>query len=801
MSDSNLQTIAGASSSSIIITGSTIGGLCSSRWPDPFALLGAHRVDGTTVVRTFQPGARSVTVLAPVNTTAPVTNGAASSTTTTKAAPAPVSTLVPAQVSARMPPPSVHGAVLATLVDADGSGLFAGVVPGLSVGEHYLLCITWPGTGPTASADLQQITEDAYGFGPLLGELDLHLLAEGNHRQLGRCLGAQAISVDGIAGTRFALWAPNAWRVSVVGDFNHWDGRRHPMRLRPQAGVWELFVPRIGAGTVYKYELLGADGSLQPLKADPVARATELPPKTGSVVAHNVDFAWQDAQWMAGRAARQQPDQPLSIYEVHAGSWMRVMEEGARSLDWDELATRLIPYVLGMGFTHLEFLPIMEHPFGGSWGYQPLGQFAPSARFGTPHAFARFVDTCHRAGLGVILDWVPAHFPADAHGLARFDGSALYEHQDPREGFHQDWNTLIFNLGRNEVCGFLIASALEWLEHFHIDGLRVDAVASMLYRDYSRKAGEWIPNIYGGRENLEAVAFLRNLDQVVAERCPGALMIAEESTAWPGVSAPVAEGGLGFNYKWNMGWMHDTLHYMALDPLYRRHHHHEMTFSMVYAFSEKFVLPISHDEVVHGKGSLVNKMPGADLWQRLANLRAYLGFMWTHPGKKLLFMGCELAQESEWNHDASVEWDLIDDPRHRGVQTLVRDLNRVYAEEPALHACDTRAEGFAWVVGDDSINSVFAFLRQDTAGARVLVVSNLTPQAHPEYRIGIPGAASGRLPRWVELLCSAERAYGGDTSGPCNPDIVAYTHGAHGFAQSVVLHLPALSTLILKETR
>ena len=756
-----------------------VDALASGRWHDPFAVLGPHAdpqlQDGLTVVRTFQPGARSVRVLA-----AGAQPGAAS---------------------------------LATLADSDGNGLFSGNVAGLAAQDRYLLCIEWP--QPSGEAQLQY-TEDPYAFGPLLGDLDLHLLAEGTHRELGRCLGAQALTVDGIAGTRFALWAPNAWRVSVVGDFNSWDGRRHPMRLRSRAGVWELFIPRIGAGTIYKYELIGADGTLLPLKADPVARATELPPLTGSVVAQAAPFAWRDAAWVAARPERQQPNQPLSIYEVHAASWMRVMEDGGRNLDWDELSTRLIPYALGMGFTHVEFLPVMEHPFGGSWGYQPLGQFAPSARFGTPQAFARFVDSCHVAGLGVILDWVPAHFPADTHGLARFDGSALYEHQDPREGFHQDWNTLIYNLGRNEVCGFLIASALEWLETYHIDGLRVDAVASMLYRDYSRKAGEWIPNMYGGRENLEAVAFLRKLNDVVAERCPGALMIAEESTAWPGVSAPVADGGLGFSYKWNMGWMHDTLHYMECDPLYRRHHHHELTFGLVYAFSEKFVLPISHDEVVHGKGSLVDKMPGSELSQRLANLRAYLGFMWTHPGKKLLFMGCELAQVREWNHDASVEWDLLDDPRHRGVQRLVRDLNRIYAGEPALHRDDTRAEGFAWVVGDDSANSVFAYLRRDAGensgdSANILVICNMTPVPHAAYRIGVPVRAGQSGSRWAEILDTDSAVYGGTGSGSgggnsddnnaSNPTVVAQTWASHGFAHSVALMLPPLSIKIFKEIR
>jgi 1,4-alpha-glucan branching enzyme len=582
---------------------------------DPFAVLGAHRAGSTTELRTFQPGAVAVRAV------------------------------------------SDSGNI--ELEQIDKTGLFVGRSdnPG-----NYKLHIAWPGSG----GNVVQETEDPYAFGLLLGELDLHLIAEGRHRELGRCLGALPMTIDGVEGTRFAVWAPNARRVSVVGDFNGWDGRRHPMRLRVQAGVWELFIPRIGAGTRYKYELLDMNGRPLPLKADPVARAAELPPATGSIVAPVTPFRWSDDAWMAARKELSttvgMTAAPMSVYEVHAGSWLRVLEEGNRNLDWHELGDRLIPYALDMGFTHLEFLPIMEHPFSGSWGYQPLGQFAPSARFGSPAAFATFIDRCHNAGLGVILDWVPAHFPSDAHGLAHFDGTALYEHADPREGFHQDWNTLIYNFGRNEVRGFLIASALEWLEHFHIDGLRVDAVASMLYRDYSRKAGEWVPNIYGGRENLEAVGFLKELNEAVTSRCPGTMMIAEESTAWPGVTASVGDGGLGFSYKWNMGWMHDTLRYIEYDPLYRRHHHHDLTFGMVYAYSEKFVLPISHDEVVHGKGSLYQKMPGDD-WQKLANLRAYFGFMFTHPGKKLLFMGCEFAQIREWNHDGSPEWELLDDPQ------------------------------------------------------------------------------------------------------------------------------------------
>jgi 1,4-alpha-glucan branching enzyme len=734
-----------------------IDALVHGRLSDPFGFLGPHHTGNRRVVRSYQPGARAVDVVARNNP---------------------------------------DGQPIDSLCEVNHSGLFASSPGGQSVDCPYLLRITWPSPN---GGETVQLTEDTYSFGPLLGELDLHLLAEGNHRELGRCLGAIPMTIDGVAGTRFAVWAPNARRVSVVGEFNHWDGRRHPMRLRYEAGVWELFIPRIGAGTRYQYEIVGADGTLLPLKADPVARATEMPPSTVSVVAPDTPFRWTDDDWMATRAERHKTSAPMSIYEVHAGSWLRVLEEEGRNLNWHELADRLIPYAVDMGFTHLEFLPIMEHPFGGSWGYQPLGLFAPSARFGTPAAFASFVDRCHHAGLGVILDWVPAHFPSDPHGLVRFDGTALYEHQDPREGFHQDWNTLIYNLGRNEVCGFLIASALEWIEHYHIDGLRVDAVASMLYRDYSRKEGEWIPNVHGGRENLEAVAFLRNMNRVIAERCPGAITIAEESTAWPGVSAPVEHGGLGFNYKWNMGWMHDTLRYMAYDPIHRRHHHHDMTFGLIYAFSEKFMLPISHDEVVHGKGSLLNKMPG-DSWQKLANLRAYLGFMWTHPGKKLLFMGCEFGQTTEWNHDASPEWHLLDNPQHRGVQRLVRDLNRIYADEPALHQKDNDPEGFGWVIGDDANNSVFAFLRKgnDDRQTPLLVVLNMTPVRRDGYRIGVPSVGPESSSTWKEILNTDAAIYGGSNAG--NGDRIApEPHESHGYPQSLLLTLPPLSTIILKK--
>lgn len=514
-------------------------------------------------------------------------------------------------------------------------------VPGFFVGhleqpQPYLLKVQWAGG--------EQITEDPYSFGPLLGEMDLYLFAEGNHRDLSSCLGAQVTKVDGVDGVRFAVWAPNARRVSVVGSFNSWDGRRHPMRLRHPTGVWEIFVPRLQPGEVYKYEILGAHGIL-PLKSDPMALATTLPPDTASKVSAPLQFEWNDQEWLRSRTGRHDVAAPLSIYELHAGSWqMEQHEDGQwRQYNWRELADRLIPYVKELGFTHIELMPIMEHPFGGSWGYQLLAQFAPTARYGSPEDFAAFVDACHRAEIGVILDWVPAHFPTDTHGLAQFDGTALYEYADPKEGFHQDWNTLIYNLGRTEVHGFMLASALHWLKHYHIDGLRVDAVASMLYRDYSRNAGEWVPNRFGGRENIETIDFLRHLNDVVALEAPGTMVIAEESTAWPGVSEPTQQGGLGFNYKWNMGWMHDSLQYMMRDPLHRRHHHSTLTFGLVYAWSERFVLPISHDEVVHGKHSLIDKMPG-DRWQKFANLRAYLSFMWTHPGKKLLFMGCEFGQ-------------------------------------------------------------------------------------------------------------------------------------------------------------
>ncbi|MDX3907900.1 MAG: 1,4-alpha-glucan branching protein GlgB [Pigmentiphaga sp.] len=720
------------------VAAADIDALVAGRHADPFAVLGPHNEGDTVCIRAFLPGALHVEAV------------------------------------------SDAGAVLPLAHVREG--LFQGCAEAgfLARRTGYRLRIQWPGA--------VQETEDPYAFGVILGEDDLALIAQGAHEAVDDCLGAHCTEIDGVPGVRFAVWAPNAKRVSVVGNFNAWDGRRHPMRLRYAAGVWELFVPRLSHGEAYKYELIGVDGSVLAQKADPYARQAEHAPGSASIVADPAPFSWTDQAWMGERAARHAPAAPISVYEVHAGSWLR--GESGQTCGWHELADRLIPYVREMGFTHIELMPVMEHPFGGSWGYQPLGLFAPTSRYGSPRDFAAFVDRCHGAGVGVILDWVPAHFPTDPYGLARFDGTALYEYQDPREGFHQDWNTYIYNLGRNEVRNFIWASGLALLKRYHVDGLRVDAVASMLYRDYSRREGEWIPNFYGGRENLEAISFLRELNERVRRQVPDAIMIAEESTAWPGVTAPVEAGGLGFHYKWNMGWMHDTLRYMHRDPLYRQYHHNDMTFGMVYAYSEKFMLPLSHDEVVHGKGSLIAKMPG-DRWQRFANLRAYFGFMWGHPGKKLLFMGGEIAQEREWDHDGQLAWDALSDPLHAGVQRLVRDLNRAYVSLPALHRLDADPAGFRWIVGDDDRNCVFAYLRTD--GERhVLVVCNMTPVVRSGYRVGVPGGG-----RWREVLNSDASDYGG--SGVGNGGAIdAQDQGAHGFPHSLSLTLPPLATLLLE---
>jgi len=718
-----------------------IARICQGAHGDPFSVLGPHRHStGRTSVRAFVPGAVQVLVVA-----------------------------TPTQ------------RVLATLAQRHPDGFFERVLTS-ALRAPYQLHVRW-------ADDSVSVLEDPYRFGPVLGDLDLWLLAEGTHLRPFEVLGAQLSTMDGVAGTRFAVWAPNASRVSVVGDFNHWDGRRHPMRLRRECGVWEIFLPGLAEGANYKFEVRSGSGQVLPQRADPFALRAELRPSTASVVAHLPPVVAPDLQRRAANAL----DAPMSIYEVHLGSWRRKTEEGNRWLTWDELADTLVPYAADMGFTHLELLPISEHPFDGSWGYQPIGVYAPTARFGPPEGFGRFVERCHLAGIGVLLDWVPAHFPTDAHGLANFDGTHLYEYADPREGFHNDWNTLIYNLGRTEVRNFLVGNALYWLERFGVDGLRVDAVASMLYRDYSRKEGEWIPNAQGGRENLEAISFIKRMNEVVGEQRPQAVTLAEESTAFPAVSRPTYAGGLGFHYKWNMGWMHDTLQYMARDPIHRRFHHGEMTFGLVYAFNENFVLPISHDEVVHGKGSLLGKMPG-DRWQQFANLRAYYGFMFAHPGKKLLFMGCEIAQAREWNHDQSLDWHLLDDPMHSGVQRLVRDLNHLYRRTPALYQLDFVPGGFEWIDHQDAARSVLSFIRRGADGRSCIVaVCNFTPTPHRGLRLGVPHAGTYR-----ECLNTDSQHYGGSNVGTAYGVASAEPFPWNGKPWSVLLDLPPLATLILE---
>jgi 1,4-alpha-glucan branching enzyme len=634
---------------------------------------------------------------------------------------------------------------------------------------------------------------DPYRFGPVLGELDEYLLGEGGHRRLWEALGAHVKTIDKVSGTHFAVWAPNAERVSVVGNFNAWNGTAHPMRRRGSTGVWEIFIPGLAEETIYKYEIRAQGGVILPLKADPVGFGSEHPPATGSVVrAAGLGRAWTDKAWMKERAAKNSVDAPISIYEVHLGSW-RKTDNGTRPLSYLELATELVEYAKWMGFTHIELMPVSEFPFDGSWGYQPIGMYAPTIRHGTPQEFAAFVEAAHEAGLGVLFDWVPGHFPTDEHGLGWFDGTPLYEHADPKEGFHTDWNTLIYNYGRVEVANFLKANALYWLEEYHLDGLRVDAVASMLYRDYSRKAGEWVPNKDGGRENYEAIDLLRQTNILAYGEHPGIMTVAEESTAFGGVSRPVDTGGLGFGFKWNMGWMNDTLDYMSKEPIYRKYHHGELTFSMVYAYSENFVLPISHDEVVHGKGSMISKMPG-NAWEQFANLRAYYGFMWTHPGKKLLFMGQEFAQGREWNHSESLDWHQCDIPEHRGIQLLVRDLNQMYASNPALHVHDTRPEGFDWLEANDSEHSVLVYARKGNTGDPMVVVAvNLTPQERTVYRIGFPAPG-----HWDEIMNTDAEVYGGGNrgnAGGIDTEPVAWHHQE----QSAYITLPPLSAVVFRQ--
>jgi len=717
--------------------------LIAARHADPFAVLGQHAdAQGRLWLRLMLPGATQVAVH-----------------------------------------DTATGAPVATLAVRHANGLFEGLLGARPQRFDYRLQVRWAGGQEGRYAD-------AYAYGPLIGDADLHYLAEGSHLRPFEVLGAHPRTlgegVFTVAGVLFAVWAPNARRVSVVGDFNAWDGRRHPMRSRGSSGVWEIFVPHAAAGDRYKFEIVDAHGRVLPLKCDPMARAAQLRPETASVVA----ALPAPRPLPPARAAANSRHAPISIYEVHLGSWRR--HPDGRFHSWDDLAAALPAYAADLGFTHLELLPVTEHPFDGSWGYQTLGLFAPTSRFGPPEGFQRFVDACHAAGLGVLVDWVPAHFPSDAHGLAQFDGSALYEYADPREGFHRDWNTLIYNFGRHEVRNFLVGSALYWIERCGVDGLRVDAVASMLYRDYSREPGEWVPNAHGGRENLEAIALMKRCNEVIGTECPGAFTVAEESTAFPGVSAPPYAGGLGFHFKWNMGWMHDTLQYMATDPVHRKWQHDKMSFGLVYGFSENFVLPLSHDEVVHGKGSILGRMPG-DEWQAFANLRAYYGFMWGHPGKKLLFMGQEFAQRSEWNHDVELPWGLLGDARHAGVQALIRDLNRLYRAQPALHRLDCESSGFEWIAVQEAEQSVYAWARRDDAGGVALVVCNFTPVPREGYRLGVPEGVAA----WREALNTDSAWYGGSNLGNGSASLRTEGIGAHGRGQSLLLTLPPLATVVL----
>ncbi len=721
---------------------SALAALAAGENNDPFAVLGPHPDESGrgTIVRAFYPAAQSIQL--------------------------------------RLPSGDV------SMTERKPDGLYECAI-GSGVSD-YRLRVTYSG-------DHVVEFDDPYRYGRVLTDFDLHLLGEGTHHRAFEKLGAHRIVVGSTTGVHFAVWAPNAVRVSVIGDFNSWDGRVHAMRLLAPGGIWEIFIPDLPDGEKYKFEIRTRQGTLL-LKSDPFGFAFEMPPHSASVVHDASGYQWRDEQWMAARQSQNQwLDRPMSIYEVHLGSWARVPEEGNRFLTYREMAHRLVPYVKEMGFTHLELLPVMEHPFSGSWGYQVLGFFAPTSRFGPPEDFKLFVDACHRADLGVILDWVPGHFPKDGHGLARFDGTALYEHADPRQGEHLEWGTLVFNYGRNEVKNFLLSNALFWLEEYHIDGLRVDAVASMLYLDYSRPAGDWIPNRFGGRENLEAIDFLQALNRLTHGSFAGTITAAEESTSWPGVTRPAHLGGLGFTYKWNMGWMHDMLGYAQLDPVHRRWKHNLVTFSGLYMHSENFILPFSHDEVVYGKRAMLDKMPG-DAWQSYATLRTLYGYMYFHPGKKLLFMGGEFGQWREWNHDRSLDWHLLDDPTHAGLRRYVQDLNWHYHAQPALHGCDFTPDGFRWIDCDDNENSVVSFVRyaKDPSDF-VVMVFNFTPVPRGDYRIGVP--ASGR---YDELMNSDAALYGGSNlgnSGGVNTEPVA----DHGFEQSLRLLVPPLGCLLLKK--
>lgn len=691
---------------------------------------------------------------------------------------------VPEAVSVGLLPLSASASPI-PMTKTHEAGLFEGALPTQEPSPLYRLQVV-DGTGH------KTVRWDPYALPPLLTDYQLHLFAEGTFFRAYDTLGAHPRTVQSVAGTHFVVWAPNAARVSIVGDFNRWDGRRHPMTSRGASGLWELFIPDLGHGTLYKYEIRPRDRDDLLLKADPYAFASELRPKTASVVQDLSRYEWHDQAWLNDRTRRDPLTTPFSIYEVHLGSWMRVPEEGNRWLTYRELAGKLIPYVKQMGYTHLELLPITEHPFDGSWGYQSTGYFSVTSRYGTPEDFKAFVDIAHQAGLGVLMDWAPAHFPDDAHGLAQFDGTHLYDHADPRLGYHPDWHSRIFNYGRVEVRNFLMNSALFWMDRYHIDGLRVDAVASMLYLDYGRKAGEWIPNQFGGHENLDAVMFLKDLNVLTHRDFPGTVMLAEESTSWAGVSRPTYSGGLGFTFKWNMGWMHDILDYFHRDPVHRMHHQDQLTFGLLYAFNENFVLPLSHDEVVHGKGSLLHKMPG-DEWQQFANLRALFAFMYGHSGKKMLFMGGEFGQRREWDHDTSLDWHLREYPLHAGLQRLVRDLNWLYREHPALHQIDHDWPGFQWVDFHDATHSVIAFLRKAIDPRDCLLcICNFTPVPRYGYRVGVPCVGYYR-----ELLNTDASVYGGSNLGN-EGGLETHAIPAHGFLQSLALTLPPLSVLFLK---